>query len=223
MYNEVVLNYVQRAMVNIQAAQRRIISEFASTCMNDIATCYSQQVTQVNAWSTAASTASVYNIMKGACRNIALTCSFAVFMSDETSCPVTNQSATACQIPTNIDVNSATMKTHCENVCIENVSNIFFQSMLCPENSEWFQKSGGVPAIVGEIYSLGNHSRVFVNEKCLCLPNFGYVSGRCTPLSVNQKIDSTCTTIGGTCAGINVGCTNNTQATSWGTCTATGS
>ena len=75
-YNDIVENYVQRAMVNIRAAQYNIISDYASTCMVDIANCYNQQVTQVNAWSSNASVTNIYNVMRGACRNVALTCAY---------------------------------------------------------------------------------------------------------------------------------------------------
>ena len=76
-YNDIVVNYIQRAMVNIRAAQTQIISDYASTCMTDIATCYSQQVSQVNSWSSSASVDSIYRVMSGACYNVALTCAYA--------------------------------------------------------------------------------------------------------------------------------------------------
>ncbi len=136
-YNDVVVNYVQRAMVNIQAAQRQIISDYASNCMVDIATCYNQQVTQVNAWSTSASINSIYNVMRGACRNVALTCSYAVFANDKTSCPDNN-----------------------DNTCIESISEMFYQSLLCPDNSTY----QATPGTAG--------SNGYVNERCKC--NTGY-------------------------------------------------
>lgn len=115
-YNEVVVNYVQRALVNIQAAQRQIISDYAGNCMVDIANCYNQQVSQVNAWSSTASVSSVYNVMRGACRNVALTCSYAVFAYDPTLCP----------------------KSNGDDKCIDSVSEMFYQSLLCTvANSEY--------------------------------------------------------------------------------------
>lgn len=111
-YNDVIVNYVQRAMVNIKAAQSQIISDYASNCMVDVANCYNQQVTQVNAWSSNASVESIYRVMRGACRNVALTCAYAVFDSDETSCPATTP-----------------------DTCINSISEMFYQSLLCPENS----------------------------------------------------------------------------------------
>ena len=135
-YNDVVVNYIQRAMVNIQAEQRQIISDYASSCMLDVANCYNQQVTQVNAWSTSASVNSIFNVMNGACRNVALTCAYAVFDGDTDLCSATNQTS-----------------------CIQNISEMFYQSLLCPDNS---------------IYdaSCASNAENCVNEKCKCLDNY---------------------------------------------------
>ena len=141
-YNDVVVNYIQRAMVNIKAAQHKIISDYASSCMVDIATCYNQQVSQVNSWSSSASTSSVYNVMRGACRNVALTCAYAVFASDEDSCPLNPAN------PAN------------PGICIDSVSEMFYQSLLCPENSTYqaVVKLDAVPA----------KQPMYVNDRCLC-------------------------------------------------------
>lgn len=136
-FNDIVVNYVQRALVNIQAEQRQIISDYASNCMLDIATCYNQQVTQVNAWSSSASVNSIYNVMRGACRNVALTCAYAVFDKDTTSCPEND-----------------------DNKCINSISEMFYQSLLCPDNST-YQPTQGVAGENG-----------YVNERCKC--NVGY-------------------------------------------------
>ncbi len=143
-YNDIVVNYIQRAMVNIQAAQRQIISDYASSCMVDVATCYNQQVSQVNSWSTTASVDSIYKVMKGACRNVALTCAFAVFDEDKDSCPSSNDTTT----------------TGGEDTCIESISKIFYQSLLCPDNST-YQTEAGTAEKDG-----------YVNEHCKC--NSGY-------------------------------------------------
>lgn len=143
-WNDVVVNYVQRAMVNIRAAQRQIISDYASSCMVDIAACYNQQVTQVNAWSSSASIDSILNVMRGACRNVALTCAYAVFDADKTAygCPD---------------------GTTGQETCINNISEMFYQSLLCPDNST-YQKD----AYTGDI---GNKTK-YVNAHCMC--NTGY-------------------------------------------------
>ena len=145
-YNDVVVNYIQRAMVNIQAAQRQIISDYASNCMVDVATCYNQQVTQVNAWSTSASVDSIYNVMRGACRNVALTCAYAVFDNDGSSCPASSTDGSRTEAD--------------NNTCINSISEMFYQSLLCPDNST-YQKDKGV---AGE--------NDYVNERCKC--NNGY-------------------------------------------------
>lgn len=160
-YNDVVLNYVQRAMVNIRAAQQNIISEYASTCMSEIATCYNQQVSQVNAWSTSASVSSIYKVMTGACRNVALTCAYAVFDKDGTSCPAT-------------EPNSG------EDACIQNISEMFYQSMLCPDNST-------LQANEADSSDIGNNT-AYVNQRCKC--NDGYVAfgSACLPQCPAGKI-----------------------------------
>ena len=113
-FNDIVVNYIQRAMVNIRAAQYNIISDYASSCMLDVANCYNQQVTQVNSWSSAASINSIYNVMKGACRDVALTCAYAVFDGDSTLCPI-----------------NGTPKDN--DTCINSISDMFYNSMLCAE------------------------------------------------------------------------------------------
>ena len=155
-YNDIVLNYVQRAMVNIRAAQQNIISEYASTCMSEIATCYNQQVSQVNAWSTSASVSSIYKVMSGACRNVALTCAYAVFDKDADSCPGTDGDKT----------------------CIQNISEMFYQSMLCPDNSTFYNKvcssdDGSCACVGGSDDCLGDNKQ-WVNKHCRC--NDGYVA-----------------------------------------------
>lgn len=156
-YNDIVLNYVQRAMVNIRAAQQNIISEYASTCMSEIATCYNQQVSQVNAWSTSASVSSIYKVMTGACRNVALTCAYAVFDKDDTSCPGTD-----------------------DKTCIKNISEMFYQSMLCPDNSTFMDSD----APVGEV---GDNWK-YVNKRCKC--NDGYIAygSACLPSCPNGQM-----------------------------------
>ena len=138
-YNDIVINYVQRAMTNIRAAQSKIIAEYASECMVDVADCYNQQVSQVNSWSTSASANSIYGVMRGACRNVALTCAYAVF---------NNCTNGACPDDS-------------EDGYIEAVSEMFYQSLLCPDNSMYTATAGTV----------GTYN--YVNTHCQC--NNGYV------------------------------------------------
>ncbi|MBQ2017645.1 MAG: hypothetical protein II208_03940 [Alphaproteobacteria bacterium] len=140
-YNDVVVNYVQRAMVNIRAAQSKIIADYASKCIVDVADCYNQQVTQVNSWSTSANVGSIRKVLAGACRNVALTCAYAVFKDDANSCPIGSTGA---------------------QTCITSISEMFYQSLLCPENSTY----QATPANSGEI------GTTHVNDHCKC--NAGY-------------------------------------------------
>ena len=149
-YNDIVINYIQRAMVNIKAAQYQIVSDYASTCLNDIASCYNNQVSQLTSWSATAAASSVYNIMRGACRNVALTCGYAVFSSDTTRC-----------------------STDEPDKCIQNISEIFYQSLLCPDNSVYV---GGNHTI-----SPNNSSSGYVNAICKCNTGFVTFNGACKP------------------------------------------
>lgn len=179
-YNDVVVNYVQRAMVNIKAAQQRVISDYASSCMVDIASCYNQQVTQVNAWSSAASINSVYNVMRGACRNVALTCAYAVFATDTTSCPDKN-----------------------DEKCINSISEMFYQSLLCPTNST-YQTTDGITDKDG-----------YVNQKCKCNNGYEPYNGQCLTACDKQNHEERNTY--GTCvckngySKVNGVCTANTS------------
>ena len=111
-YNDIVVNYIQRAMVNIRAAQQQIISDYASSCMVDIANCYNQQVSQLNSWSSSNSVDSIHAVMRGACRSVALTCAYAVFDKDE---KYNNDSSIT------------------DEDYIEGVSKMFDNSLLCSE------------------------------------------------------------------------------------------
>lgn len=157
-FNDVVVNYIQRALVNIRAAQSKIISEYASTCIVDVADCYNSQVTQVNAWSSNANVTSIQAVLAGACRNVALTCGYAVFSSTST-----------CSSESN---------------CIKAISTMFYQSLLCPENSTYTDTSSICRKNVG-------NGEQCVNERCRC--NNGYVAwGNACVLEcgTNQERDS---------------------------------
>ncbi len=151
-YNDVVVNYVQRAMVNIKAAQQQIISDYASTCMVDIASCYNKQVTQVNSWSSGASVDSIYKVMSGACHNVALTCAYAVFANDTTSCK-----------------DSST--------CIQNISQMFYQSLLCPDNST-YQTTPKT-----NLRDTDKDKAKYVNTWCKCDNGYTPESGSCVKSS----------------------------------------
>lgn len=161
-WNDVVVNYVQRAMTNIRAAQHQAISDYASTCMVDIAQCYNQQVTQVNAWSSSASVSSVYNVMRGACRNVALTCAYAVFYnSDVRLCYDANQNGTVDETNECSVVNTGTPT---DNQYIEGISSMFYQSLLCPDNSTYDASGATSDNLIG-------NGKAWVNKHCKCNDN----------------------------------------------------
>ena len=181
-YNDIVVNYVQRAMVNIRAQQQRIISDYSSTCILDVANCYNQQVTQVNAWSSTANVSSIYSVMRGACRNVALTCAYAVFADDETHCPKGD----------NAD----------DDTCIQSISEMFYQSLLCPDNAMYAGTScqsgvspdGTVGGCVNNMCKCigsyeswgtycyapcGEHATRNSNRVCVCDPKYIMKNGVC--------------------------------------------
>ena len=145
-YNDVVINYIQRAMVNIKASQSQIISDYASTCMADVRDCYNQQNTQIASMTTSASIENVYRVMTGACYNVALTCGYAVFAYD----------------PKETD-----------SEYIEGISEIFYQSLLCPDNSEYQQ--GTVKETVDANGTIGG----YVNTMCKCNSGYTVFNGSC--------------------------------------------
>lgn len=183
-YNDVVLNYIQRALVNIRSAQQSIISDYASSCMVDVAQCYNQQVTQVNTWSSAASASSIQAVMRGACRNVALTCGFAIFdgppdiyENDElpaASCTAYTTCAAKC-------TGDAAAKAQCQEVCknstyIDCISDMFYQSLLCPDNSTYSATSGTIsPNGCGD----KNEQNCYVNTQCKCKAGYTVWGGAC--------------------------------------------
>lgn len=216
--NSIVVSYVQRAMTNIRASQEQIISNYASSCMADIATCYSKQVTQINSWSSNANVQNVYSVLKGACRNVALTCSYAVFAADKTinGCPTE-------QLPVPDDSETASDSLR-QSICIENISDIFYQSMLCPENSTWVPAQSG--ATLGTMYPYtGTATNVHVNERCICQAGYGVDSGACTQCPTGFEFKAACTYANASvgCPIIGCGCPSSKPlwAVAAATCVAT--
>ncbi len=189
-YNDIVVNYIQRAMTNIRAAQSQIISDYASSCMLDVASCYNQQVSQVNAWSSVASAQSVRAVMSGACRNVALTCAYAVFAEDKTSCPKNNDGI-----------------KNTEN-CLNNISEMFYQSLLCPDHSTFV-------GTTGDCTSLGLGC---LNTQCKCEPGYFVSGSSCTACPANSTYQKDgCST--GECANTQCKCNDNYTASN-GACVA---
>ncbi|MBR2393184.1 MAG: hypothetical protein IKB05_01705 [Alphaproteobacteria bacterium] len=160
--NDIVENYIQRAMVNIRAAQQSIISDYASNCMVDVATCYNNQVTQVNTWSSSASINSIYDVMRGACRNVALTCGYAIFAGPPALDPNDGKPTAGCP-----DAANATDEAQRNNEYVNCISEMFFESLLCPANSEYIKSASGKTA------------DGFVNAVCKCLDGYEPVGKQC--------------------------------------------
>lgn len=151
--NEVIRGFISRAMINIRSGQEKLIADHAMTCMQDISACYNQQVSHLSNWAQGAGTDAVLNIMRGACRNVALTCAYAVFADNRTpiGCPRDGVNAV--------------------NICINNISELFFQNMLCPPNST-FQSEGTTQANV-------INRTVWVNTMCKCNVGLENIDGTC--------------------------------------------
>ncbi len=177
-YNDVVINYVQRAMVNINSAQQNIISDYASSCMLDIASCYNQQVSQLNSWSSSASIKSIYNVMRGACRNVALTCAYAIFYNSEIEICIDNSGKTECSVVTEPT----------DEQYLEGVSEMFYQSLLCPENSI-YQSTAAEPDKIAN--GSGNSVGFYVNAHCMCKNGYEPWGNSCVAHCGNNAIRNT--------------------------------
>jgi len=173
-HNPVVKGFIERAMVNIRASQEQVISGFAQSCMQDVAFCYSQQVSQVTAWTSGASVQQVHQVMRGACRNVALTCAYAVFAAPVVApgCVATNTQGN-CRCAAN--ATAPTNHTNPER-CIEQISEMFFQNMLCPTNATLVQSSAPCTTIDNP----GTHEGC-VNTMCKCNSTFMNIGDNCVP------------------------------------------
>lgn len=147
-YNEVVVNYIQRAMVNIKSAQSKIISNYASSCLNDVQDCYNEQNSQITSWSSAAAIDNIYKVLTGTCHNVALTCGYAVFAYDT-------------EMGEKID--ALTTEAEKQKALVDGISQMFYQTLLCPENSEFVTE-----ATAG-----------MVNERCACKAGYSVSDGAC--------------------------------------------
>ncbi len=149
-YNDIVVNYIQRAMINVKAAQQRIISDYASSCVAEVATCYNQQVTQVTSWASYASKSDIKSVMRGACRSVALTCGLAIFTGEpQIEKNVTlviedkNYTVSDCKYITDDSYTYGSAKYN--SAIIDCISDMFYASLLCDENDTdcYEQYAGG--------------------------------------------------------------------------------
>ncbi len=179
-YNDIVVNYIQRAMVNIKAAQSRVISDYASTCMSDISDCYNQQMTQISSLSTTANANSIYSVMTGACYNVALTCGYAVFAYDANVAAEMERIAsdnTSGNQPSAAELK--TIDTLQKAYLIQAVSDLFYQSLLCPTNSTFVASAQTVSAN----RTVGGYA----NARCKCDDGYTVWGGAClASCSINE-------------------------------------
>ncbi len=192
-YNEVVVNYIQRALVNIKAAQTKVISNYASTCLNEVGDCYNQQNTQVTSWSSVATIDNIYRVMKGTCYNVALTCGYAVLAYDieagqkvhkvvtdyyQTAqpTPIMSNHRTDADPDWRMDRNpTADEKKEIDalqkDALINMISDMFYQSLLCPDHSSFSDVTKTVA--IEKDYT---YQDSYVNERCRCDADY-YVNG----------------------------------------------
>ena len=182
-YNDVIVNYVQRAMVNVRAAQQNIISEYASDCMVDVAQCYNNQVTQVNTWSSSASVTSVYNVMRGACRSVALTCGYAIFAGPPSIKSYKGEELSGCPIShcgTGTSVDQACVNT----AYVDCISKMFYESLLCPDNSLYTEKAK-------EDETNSSEQKKYVNTFCKCIQDYEVVGSACLKACGEHQVRNT--------------------------------
>lgn len=191
-YNDVVINYIQRALINIKAAQSKIISNYASSCLMDVSDCYNDQLTQINALTTSASVSSIYSVMTGACYNVSLTCGYAVFAYD---------AGVAAEIETinNDQTLSETQKDmQQKTLLIQRLSELFYQNLLCPNNST-FQEGDNIENI-----SPNRTIEGYVNNHCKCDAGYTVWGGACVvscPANQYRNNLGICTSCSGTIQG----------------------
>ena len=186
-YNEVVVNYIQRALVNIKAAQTKVISNYASTCLTEVGNCYNQQNTQVTSWSSVATIDNIYRVMKGTCYNVALTCGYAVFAYDVDMGARVNKATYDYKIEIGAGheegtgeetkyVSDRSLTTEEQknldliqkDTLIYGISEMFYQSLLCPDHSSFSDTT--------KTDAANNDKDSYVNDRCRCDANY-YVSG----------------------------------------------
>lgn len=191
-YNDVVINYIQRALINIKAAQSKIISNYASSCLMDVSDCYNDQLTQINALTTSASVSSIYSVMTGACYNVSLTCGYAVFAYD----------ADVAQAMENINNDQTLSETQKDmqqkTLLIQRLSELFYQNLLCPNNST-FQEGDNIENI-----SPNRTIEGYVNNHCKCDAGYTVWGGACVvscPANQYRNNLGICTSCSGTIQG----------------------
>jgi len=166
--NTVVKSYLERTMSQISAAQNNLITEYASRCLQSVSTCYNNQMMQVNAYAGGInlSPSMVKPVLLGSCRNVALSCAYALF-------PEGNRND--------------------KDKLIDDLSEMFYQAMMCPTNSYWDRNgprldnnnpiicadNGGDRCIGTNNMRSDINNIKFINSRCACNVGFYVYNGAC--------------------------------------------
>jgi len=166
-YNDVIVNYIQRAMVNIKSAQTKIVSDYASNCMENVQDCYNSQSSQITSWSSAASLDNVYKVLTGTCYNVALTCGYAVFAYDW------DMGQALKAIKDSPELSDEAKDSKQKELLIHGISEAFYQSLLCPLNSTYVFDGSRTTADVNRTIE------GYVNNRCKCNAGYSVSNGAC--------------------------------------------
>jgi len=126
----------------------------------------------------------IYKVMTGACYNVALTCGYAVFAYDsemaqktcrvlfnnnscteDTDCVCSGDTCSCGNVTANINNINTVQDSKQKELLIEGISQMFYNSLLCPENSEFIKEGQGSssPAV---------GANPWVNSNCKCYDGY---------------------------------------------------
>ncbi|MBR4625881.1 MAG: hypothetical protein IKO56_10150, partial [Alphaproteobacteria bacterium] len=181
-----------------------IISNYASTCMADVEECYNQQNTQITSWTTSASVDNIYRVMTGACYNVALTCGYAVFaydkkMGDDLQTIATEYLGDAYDLNSLTNAQKKELERRQAPTLIRGISEMFYQSFLCPEHSSYDDTYESTNAVVDNRVKGG-----WVNTRCKCDTGYTVWNGACLLSCADDQYRDTTT---GVCTSCNTGYT----------------
>jgi hypothetical protein len=117
--------------------------------LSDVQDCYTQQNSQITTWTSSATIDNIYKVLTGTCYNTALTCGYAVFAYDKEMGNAISD--------TSLPESDKQLKL------IDGISQMFYQTMLCPENSEYVSES----------------TAGMINDRCACKAGYMVSEGQC--------------------------------------------
>ncbi|MBO5696227.1 MAG: hypothetical protein J6S06_01820 [Alphaproteobacteria bacterium] len=125
-YNQVIVSYIKHALTKIRQRQFDIIAEYASTCLSDVNECYETQMSAISASSASGTKDQVLKVLRGACRNTALTCAYAVFDGIAMPDPNTGERTTGCPAAVSATAGSVAQR----NAYLECLSDVYWNEMF---------------------------------------------------------------------------------------------